>query len=1097
MKRVLSLVLALVMVLGMIPTFAAEGTGGELLKEYGFITGGTNGDLMEAKDFTREELAAVMSQLYGLEEDAKVYKGEAEYSDVDMISDWALPYVAFNEVNGWMQGRTDGSFDPKGIVTGQELAALLLKVLGYEFTWANALEVAGDLDLVVADEALTRGAGFEAIWTAVSEVKLAGEDMTLGVKLEKLDPPAPVVTELAVDSVVATNLKEVVVTFNQAVDKDTVKAANFTLSPSAGTLAPALSEDGMTVTITTTTTLTNQGAYKLTVENVATAEEMKVAKTVKDFTAFDATLPTAEKIVVTGPKAFDVYFSEPINTGSGSVTVKSANTTLAVKSATPDKTNVVSVELYTELTDATVYDITVKDYVDFAGYKNVIKTFNMTYAKDANAPVVSLVSANQQYVVVEFDKPVTGIDRTYFYHTFSAWTPINIYKTKADMDAATNAITTATTNVKTVYVQFATTGASGQFPLQPGNVNVHVLGVVGTASVKDNWGNKLATTVLNANVVADLTAPEVTKVEATANNKIAVTFSKAVAPGTTANYEVLKSDGTAISGLTFTVAAASTTKVELTLSKSLLGETVVVNVKNIEDTTLNKNKLVGTATNTITFADKEFAGVSRVELDSTNKLLYVVYKEAMDNSAIDVSNYKLLDVNATVANTVRTLSGPATFFSGNSVVKIELSATEFGYIQTGTDKVLISNSVKDLAGNGPSAFQLSEDIIVLGSGSAKPAVKEVETVKQIIATDKNTVTVQFDQVLTSVKPEDFQLSIGNNTTYKTPTGQSLANNATGTLVTLTFADDIPAAVGATIYFKATFTANETVNVFGVTPTNIAEMNAVVDKIVPTINTNGVETLDADNDGIIDHIKVVFSEPLKQLYVTPDKFTVADHTVADAYLATVAPTSATDRTGATVVAFDSTGTTLYVRVTEKAALNTGLKPTLSIAAGLRDAVNNALAVVENKASVDKVKPQITEMVLHVDKAANTLTMDTDKLVITFSEAVHADTIAAITGVIAVTNTDETLVITGLGTFVGGYAVAVADTNLTSTVTWNDDKTIATFTFKTTSGATATFVDGAADMAVTNAGTPAKDLAGNVLYDTPDVANAKVTVVNAGN
>lgn len=915
MKRVLSLVLALVLVLGMIPTFAADATGAQNLYDNGFITG-KDGATVDAKldvnaELTRAELAALIAELNGAKEEAAAFAQPADFTDADMFQDWAKPFIAYAQENTWMNGYPDGSFGADKAVPANQLAAVLLNALGYDFDFATVLETAADLGIVVEGDKLTRGEAFEAMWTAVSAVNVNGEEMTLGVKLGKLDPPTPVVTDVMIDSVTATNLKEIVVKFNQVVDKATVVAANFSLSPAAGTLTPVLGEDGMTVTITTGSAMTNQGAYKLTAEKVANADEMKLAKIVTPFTAFDATLPTVESIVVTGPKTFDVMFSEPIVT-TGTVTVKSANTTLAVQSAANTGTNKVTVTLYTALVDGTTYDVTVKDYADAAGYKNVIKTIAYTYAKDSTAPTASIVSANQQYVVVEFNKPVTGLDLNNFYHTFSAWKPMGVYATKAAMDAGTPAITTGTTNVTTVYIQFATTGAAGQFPLQPGSVNVNILGKVGSLEVKDNWGNALATTALTANIVADLEAPTVTKVEASSNTTIDITFSKAVDPGTIADYSVLNTDGTAVSGLVITgVSALSTTKVQLTLDDNMIGKSVLVNVKNIVDTTLNKNKLAGTSTTTITFADQQFDGVSRVEYNAAEKVLYVVYAEAMNDTAINVANYKLLD-----GATVRSLTGATSFFSGNTVVKIELSATEAGYVSVGVDKLLIANAVKDLAGNSSSAFQIEQSIVAIGSA---PAAVVANGVKAI---DKNTVTVQFDQELVSVNPADFTLTNGGSFA---PTALALTTNSTGTLVTLTFGSDIAANVPGAVVLTAAFTAN-TVNVFDVQPTNFTNV-AIADKIAPSLVTK--ELIDTT------HIKLTYSEALNVSSVSLYTYTVSGNTVSA--IDTSVPTEVTLTLG-TAVAANAT-------------------PSLTQALDIQDLLGNKLAASAAVTVADKIAPTV--------------------------------------------------------------------------------------------------------------------------------------------
>ena len=254
MKRVLSLVLALVLVLGMIPTFAADATGAQALYDNGFITGKDGADL-EAKldvnaQLTRAQLAALIAELNGAKEEAAAFEQPADFTDFATIAGWAKNFVSYAAVNGWMNGFTDGTFRANASVPAQQLAAVLMNALGYDVVWNTVLADAAELGIVVEGTALTRGEAFEAMWVAVSEVKMADSDMTLGQHLGKLTPPVVVPTELMITSVTANNLKEIVVTFNQAVDKTTVVDTNFSLSPSAGTLSPSLSEDGKTVTVT-------------------------------------------------------------------------------------------------------------------------------------------------------------------------------------------------------------------------------------------------------------------------------------------------------------------------------------------------------------------------------------------------------------------------------------------------------------------------------------------------------------------------------------------------------------------------------------------------------------------------------------------------------------------------------------------------------------------------------------------------------------------------------------------------------------------------------------------------------------------------------
>jgi len=193
MKRVLSLVLALVLVLGMIPTFAADMTGAENLQANDFIAGNAEGDLLVDAMLTREQLAALITELKGENDEAAVFAFPADYADAAKISTWARPYVSYVKESGWMTGKPGNMFDPKGAVSAQQLAVVLLNALGYEFTWDTALDVAMENGIEFDNEGdLTRGDAFEAMWVAVNTV-VNGSELTLGQELGKIEIPAPTV----------------------------------------------------------------------------------------------------------------------------------------------------------------------------------------------------------------------------------------------------------------------------------------------------------------------------------------------------------------------------------------------------------------------------------------------------------------------------------------------------------------------------------------------------------------------------------------------------------------------------------------------------------------------------------------------------------------------------------------------------------------------------------------------------------------------------------------------------------------------------------------------------------------------------------------
>lgn len=188
MKRILSLVLVLALVLGTIPAgFAATATAGETLKGYGLLAGDQNGKLNEDKTITRAEMMVVLAQLLGKFTEAKAYSIPSTSKDVK-AGTWYAPYVAFAEKEAWTAGKGNGMFDPNGKVTTQETAAFMMKALGYTVTdFSKVVEEATAKGLLkdVTGSATTpilRGSLFTA---ALNTLNTAMKDstVTLGTKL--------------------------------------------------------------------------------------------------------------------------------------------------------------------------------------------------------------------------------------------------------------------------------------------------------------------------------------------------------------------------------------------------------------------------------------------------------------------------------------------------------------------------------------------------------------------------------------------------------------------------------------------------------------------------------------------------------------------------------------------------------------------------------------------------------------------------------------------------------------------------------------------------------------------------------------------------
>ncbi|GAB6107419.1 S-layer homology domain-containing protein [Fusibacter bizertensis] len=1084
MKKVLSLVLAFVLVLGMIPTFAADAaaTGALNLYDNGFITG-KDGATVDAKldvnaKLTRAELAALIAELYGEKEEAAAFAQPADFKDADTFQDWAKPYIAYAQENGWMNGLGDGTmFGPTQPVPANQLVAVLMNALGYEVTWNTVLADAAELGIIADGDSLTRGEAFEAMWVAVKDVPMNTEEgLTLGVKLGKLQPEVPVVTELKVESVTALNLKEVEVKFNQKVDLDTVVAANFTVKKGTTSVAttPELQADGMTVKLIASPIadggLTNQADYTVTVDKVKSETGLVVAKVTEPFNAFDGTLPVLESVAYTGPKQVELTFSEPIKNvtpNTGKVVIKSGNSTLSVNLASASikgwGTNVLQIPLYSSLVDGTTYSITVSEYKDFAGYQNVIKTVDLAYTKDVTPPTVSVVKATQEYVVVEFSKPVTGVNEDHFAHTFTAW---NAVKVTAD-DSILSADATSGTKF---YVWFNDAAAVGDLekaknrPIGEGTTTLIVLGKTTATEIKDLWSNKLADTNLPLSVTADKTAPEVKEIKVTAEDKFTVEFTKAVTFAKT-NIEVLDKDGKAISGLSLSVAASSSKKYTVTMAgKDVSGMTLIVNIKGVKDTTLQTNAMAAYNT-TIEITDKTAPKVVQVTHevvgsgDSQVDNIYVFFNESVDSeTALVAGNYQLLN-----GSTYTKLTNTPEFVNGTKTVKIQLTATELAAFHGIATNLFVDN-VKDVAGNAivekvfaqiqphdtaikPLIAKYDAD----GNGTIEPG----ETTPNIQATGTRAIKVYFDQELAEIQSDAFTVS--NSASY----GMDVALVDGKTVVTLNLntAIDDPQLIQDASNANVTVTlgADKVTNLFGV-KNDVTAALGVMDKIAPAI------AVDVNEDPIITEtgvgeITIEFTENLDNTGSLPDLY-------AQDLVVIKGTTTLTPGTGYQTAV---SGKNLIISGLATGDYKISTKDTITY---LKDMNGNKAVKFTDVTELNAVAtapvagtPVITAAV--ADHWGQTLG---DKIVITFNEAIDPATLN-IAGIAANGNTSAALVDPNTEIFAAGklgiFATPAAGANVaTVAATVNLDATgkIVTVTVTTAGAAvnspTGAFTQGAA-------------------------------------
>ncbi|MBE7032805.1 MAG: DNRLRE domain-containing protein [Ruminococcaceae bacterium] len=94
--------------------------------DYGIISADNN--FRPDDPITREEMAKIISIISNTDNEFSS-SAEIPYTDLSEISQWAIDYVRYVTDTGLMQGRNNGSFDPKANATRAESAAVISRML--------------------------------------------------------------------------------------------------------------------------------------------------------------------------------------------------------------------------------------------------------------------------------------------------------------------------------------------------------------------------------------------------------------------------------------------------------------------------------------------------------------------------------------------------------------------------------------------------------------------------------------------------------------------------------------------------------------------------------------------------------------------------------------------------------------------------------------------------------------------------------------------------------------------------------------------------------------------------------------------------------
>ena len=141
LKKVLALVLALATVMGLgVTASAKEYTDSntiayteavDVMSALKILDGNPDGSFAPTKTLTREQAAKMVSYLLNGGKDVNdLYSGSNTFTDC--YNSWAKGYIAYVNQMGIVSGVGNGKFNPKGTLTGVQLAKMMLTSLGYD-----------------------------------------------------------------------------------------------------------------------------------------------------------------------------------------------------------------------------------------------------------------------------------------------------------------------------------------------------------------------------------------------------------------------------------------------------------------------------------------------------------------------------------------------------------------------------------------------------------------------------------------------------------------------------------------------------------------------------------------------------------------------------------------------------------------------------------------------------------------------------------------------------------------------------------------------------------------------------------------------------
>lgn len=507
--------------------------------------------------------------------------------------------------------------------------------------------------------------------------------------------------------------------------------------------------DEKTVLLQLDTALVNGESYKVDAKDVVGTNYTKIPEykgTTQIFS--DTTAPTLVKAALTSTKALKLTFNEPV---ANTVTVKVDGITVAGPHTASTDAGVYTVTTPAitdaELLKAGTHNVTVYSATDASSNTSAILTGSYTVTADTTAPAVSGLSADSQNSFkIKFSEPISGLTASNLVVKKGSYTFPSAAITSVQLDG------TDVTN--TTYVVTLNGSYDLNNPLYGAGESSATLAVT-VKGYKDNsnlFGNQFDGTVT---VSKDTTAPVVQSANLNtvdvAGSKLVIIFNEKLSSATAGKIRVVK-DGVIQNVVAAGINGTDAKKLEVTLGSLTAGTySVTLEAGAVKDLAQNSNTAtsttvvyagnVGTAL-TLT-ADNDNSGnnagvaVGNQQagiLSADTNVITVNYNEEMNDSAIDLANYKL-DGAALPAGTTIGFTSTA-----KSVVKITLPSASVP--DSGSKVVTITKNVTAKSGKVVKTTS-GADVTLELAGFKDNVAPELQSGKFVLSNINDATTSQI------------------------------------------------------------------------------------------------------------------------------------------------------------------------------------------------------------------------------------------------------------------------------------------------------------------------------------------------------------------